>query len=92
MLGPETCIVRSADDAMAPRVRAGDYVRIDPDVPPADGGLVAVRDPAGGGETVVRRLVERDGRHTLHTPDARAPARLIDADNATDLRGVVVCV
>ena len=23
MLGPETCIVRSADDAMAPRVRAG---------------------------------------------------------------------
>ncbi len=75
MLGPETCIVRSADDAMAPRVRAGDAVRIDPDVPPADRGLVAVRDPAGGGETVVRRLVEHDGRRTLHTPDARAPHR-----------------
>ena len=26
MFGPETFIVRIADDAMAPRVRAGDYI------------------------------------------------------------------
>jgi len=92
MFGPETFIVRINDDAMAPRVCAGDYVWIDPDVPLADGCLVAVRDPAGGGETVVRCFVEHDGRRTLHTPDAHAPARIIDADNETDIRGVVVFV
>ena len=31
MFGRETFIVRIADDAMAPRVRAGDYIWIDPD-------------------------------------------------------------
>ena len=37
MFGRETFIVRVAEDAMAPRVRAGDYVWIDPDEPAADG-------------------------------------------------------
>ena len=46
MFGRETFIVRVAEDAMAPRVRAGDYIWIDPDEPAADGRLVAVRDPA----------------------------------------------
>ena len=31
MFGPETFIVRIAEDAMAPRVRVGDYVWIDPE-------------------------------------------------------------
>ena len=57
MFGRETFIVRTAEDAMAPRVRAGDYVRADPDEPAADGRFVAVRDPGRGGETVVRFLV-----------------------------------
>ena len=92
MFGPETFIVRIADDAMAPRVRAGDYVWIDPDEPAADGRLVAVRDPGRGGETVVRRLVERDGRRTLRALDGRCPERTVDADNETDIRGVVVFV
>ena len=73
MFGRETFIVRIADDAMAPRVRAGDYIWIDPDEPAADGRLVAVRDPARGGETVVRLLVERDGRRTLRALDERCP-------------------
>ena len=42
MFGRETFIVRIAEDAMAPRVRACDYVWIDPDVP---GGA---RQPGGG--------------------------------------------
>ena len=92
MFGPETFIVRIADDAMAPRVRAGDYIWIDPDEPAADGRLVAVRDPARGGETVVRRLVERDGRRTLRALDERCPERTVDAGNETDIRGVVVFV
>ena len=37
MFGRDTFIVRVAKDAMAPRVRAGDYVRVDPDEPAADG-------------------------------------------------------
>jgi len=84
--------VRIADDAMAPRVRAGDYVWVDPDEPAADGRFVAVRDPGRGGETVVRRLVERDGRRFLRALDARVPERSVDAGNETDIRGVVVFV
>ena len=39
MFGRETFIVRVAEDAMAPRVRAGDYVWVDPDEPAADGRM-----------------------------------------------------
>ena len=51
-----------------------------------------MRDPARGGETVVRRLVERDGRRTLHALDERCPERTVDTGNETDIRGVVVFV
>ena len=77
---------------MAPRVREGDYVWIDPDEPAADGRFVAVRDPARGGETVVRQLIERDGRRILRAFDECCPERTVDADNETDIRGVVVFV
>ena len=92
MFGRETFIVRVAEDAMAPRVRAGDYVWIDPDEPAADGRLVAVRDPERGGETVVRLLVERDGRRTLRALDGCSPERTVDAGNEIDIQGVVVFV
>ena len=68
---------------MAPGVRAGDYVWIDPDEPATDGRLLEVRDPGRGGETVVRLLVELD---------ERCPERTVDAGNETDIRGVVVFV
>ena len=51
-----------------------------------------MRDPGRGGETVVRLLVERDGRRTLRALDGRCPERIIDAGNETDIRGVVVFV
>ena len=92
MFGRETFIVRVAEDAMAPRVRVGDYVWVDPDEPAADGRLVAVRDPGRGGETVVRLLVERDGHRVLRALDERCPERTVDAGNETDIRGVVVFV
>ena len=92
MFGPETFIVRVAEDAMAPRVRAGDYIWIDPDEPAVDGRFVAVRDLGRGGETVVRLLVERDGRRILRALDERCPERIVDAGNETDIRGVVVFV
>ena len=75
MFGRETFVVHVAEDAMAPRVRAGDYVGVDADEPAADGRLIAVRDPARGGEIVVRLLVERDGRRTLCALDERCPER-----------------
>lgn len=53
------------------RVRAGEYVWGDADEPAADGRLVAVRDPGPAGETVVRVLLERDGRRILRSRDAR---------------------
>ena len=61
-------------------------------MPAVDGSLVAVRNPARGGETVVRRLVERDGHRTLRAEDERCPERTGDAGNETDIRGVEVFV
>ena len=92
MFGSDTFIVRIAEDAMAPRIRVGDYVWVDPDEPAADGRFVAVRDPDRGGETVVRLLVERDGCRTLRAFDERCPERTVDAGNETDIQGVVVFV
>ena len=60
MFGSETFIVRVAEDAMAPRVRVGDYVWVDPDEPAAHSRFVAVRDPGRGGETCVWLLRPRD--------------------------------
>ena len=92
MFSRETLVVRIADDAMVPRVRAGDYVWIGPDEPPASGRPVAVRDPGRGGETVVRVLVDRGGRRTLRALDGLCSERNVDAGNETDIRGVVVFV
>ena len=64
--GARRSIVRIAEDAMAPRVRVGDYVRV---------------DPGHGGETVVRLLSERDGRRLLRALDERCPERTADARN-----------
>ena len=56
----------------------------------------ACREPRArlgrGGETVVRLLVERDGRRTLRALDECCPERTVDAGNETDIRGVVVLV
>ncbi len=80
IFGRETCIVHVAEDAKAPRVRVSDYVRVDPDESAAHGRLVAVRDPGRGGETVVRFLVERDGRRLLPALAHRCPENTVDAD------------
>ena len=89
MFGARTFIVRIADDAMAPRVCAGDYVWVDPDEPPVHDSLVAVSAPWGGEDTVVRRLVQSDGRRTVCALDARCPECAVDD---ADIQGVVVYV
>ena len=90
MFGSETLIVHIAEDAMAPRVRAGDYVWVDPDEPAAHWSVVAVCDPGRGGDTVVRLLTKRDGRRILRALDERCPERAVDAGNETEIRGVVM--
>ena len=70
----------------------GDYVRIDFDEPEADCRLVAVRNLGRGWKTVVRLLVEREGRRILRALDERCPELPVDAGNETDIRGVVVLV
>ena len=55
--------MRIAEDAIAPRVRVGGYVRVDP----------------GRGETVVRLLTERDGRRLMRALDERCPEHTVDA-------------
>ena len=70
----------------------GDYVWVKPDKSTAHGRLVEVRDTGRGGETVVRFLVERDGRRLLPALVHCCPEHTIDAGNETDIRGVVVLV
>jgi len=77
---------------MEPRFRDGDLVWIDPDEPAVDGCFVGVWDRAEDGTTAIRRYRQRNGRRTLHTLN---PCRLdcvIDAENETIIRGVVVFV
>ena len=88
MFAPETFIVRAADDGMAPRIRAGDYVYVDPDKPAADGSVVLF---GRGADAVVRRLVvEADGRRVLRAARDGYPEIVVDADNEADIRGVAV--
>ena len=92
MFGRERFIVRVGEDAVAPRVRVGGYVWFEADEPAAHGRLVADCDPGRSGEAVVRVLLERGGRRTLHTLDGRCPERTIDAGNETDIRGALMFV
>ena len=73
MFDRETFVVRVAEDAMAPRVRVGNYVWVNPDEPAADGRPVAVRDPARGGED--RRPVgdQFEGSWPVDPPIIRLP-------------------
>ena len=65
MFGRETFIVRVAEDAMAPRVRVGDYVWVDPNEPATDGrralraldGRFPERTVDAGNETDIRGVV-----------------------------------
>ena len=68
MHGRDTFVVRVEDDVMAPAFRGGDYVRVDPDEPMADGGFVGVRDMRAG-RKVDRRLGREAGRLVLRTLD-----------------------
>ena len=63
MFGRETFIVRVAEDAMAPRVRAGDYVWVDPDEPAAAGRCPEHTVDAGN-ETDIRGVVVSRHRAT----------------------------
>ena len=89
--GPDTFVVRVEGHWMAPRFRDGDYAWVDPDERIADGCFVGVRDPATG-QTVVRRYVLEDGRRLLRTLNPCAIESVVDTDNETAIRGVVVFV
>ena len=88
--GPETFLVRIADDAMAPLLPSGHWVWVDPDEPMGAGLLVAFDDASGG--VSVRRLVVEDGRRILRAVEPAWPDIVVTYDNETDIRGVVVFV
>lgn len=71
ILGNETFCVHVVEDAMRPRMGVDEYVWVDPDAPAAHGRLVVARDSGRFGETVVRLLIERDGRRILRAFDER---------------------
>lgn len=89
MYSRDSFAVRMRDDTMAPRIRDGDYLYVDPDEPAVHGRFVAVRD-AQGGATTVRLLLRNGGRTVLRTLDGSQPDTVVDAANETDIQGVVV--
>ena len=91
MFGKDTFNVRVVENCMAPRIREGDYAYVDPDEPATHGRLVAVWDKAQRG-TLIRLLIERDGRRVLRTMDESCPDQTVDSSNETDIQGVVVFV
>jgi len=88
-LGRRAFVVRAVGDAMAPDVRDGDHVGVDPDVPVEPGRAVAL----GGGEAgraVVLRLVEDEGRLVLRGTRPGVADRPFDAAAEAAMLGVAV--
>lgn len=88
--GPETFVVCVVDDALAPRIAAGDYVHVDPDEPAEDGRFVAVWADGPGSETLVRLMAVEDGVRTLRATEPGWPEIALTYDNETMIRGTVV--
>ena len=94
MFGRETFIVRVAEDAMAPRVRAGDYVWIDPDESAADGHIVAVRADGAGRQrdAGVRLMAVESARSVPRAANPGRPDMAAIRANETMIRRVAVFV
>ena len=91
MLGGDTLTVRVSDGALAPHIREGDYVSVDPDEPAVPGRFVAVWDAVRAATTL--RLLARSGdRQVLRVFDESQPDTVLDASNETDIQGTVVFV
>lgn len=85
--GPETFLLRVSDDAMAPTFRAGDFAYVDPDVPMESGHFVVCQDKAG---LTVRQYNTVEGTRMLRTLNPESVDVVVNVDNETMIRGVVV--
>ena len=74
---------------MAPDVRDGDRVQVDPDIPVEPCRAIALRH-CEAGRAVVLRLVEEDGRLVLRGTQSGIPDRPFDADAEAAVLGVAV--
>ena len=87
--GPATFALRVRGDRMAPRIRHGDYVYVDPEMSAEPGRFVALAHGEPG-EATVWQIVEEGGLRVLRALDARCPDRALDTDAEALIRGVVV--
>ncbi len=87
MFGPRTFVVRMPDGGMAPQIREGDHMCVDPDEPVGVGRIEAVRDPETG-ETTAWRCEEHDGRRVLRAFAPGVPEVVVD--DGSMILGVVV--
>lgn len=90
MFGRDTFIERVGDDALAPRLPEGHYAWIDPDEPARDGRVVAVWADGPGSATLARVFHVEDGVRVLRAENPGWPDIVLDGDNETMIRGVVV--
>ena len=91
MYGRDAFAVRMEDDSMAPQVRAGEWIYIDPDEPARPGRLIGVCDPETG-ERTCRLMVEAEGQTTLQALDAAWPHIVLTRENETMILGTVTFV
>ena len=87
MFGPETVLLRVADDALAPQFRSGDLVYVDPDEPAAPSRFVAVAGDEPGTATV-GLVVER--RESWCVRGGARPEIVFGTEAETGILGVVV--
>lgn len=88
-LGPRYFVVRAVGETLAPQVRDGDHVQVDPDEPVTAGRAVAVRTGESG-RAVVLRVVEEDGRMLLRAAKTDVADRVLDFDVEAEILGVAV--
>ena len=87
--GPDTFVLQVAGESMAPRFPDGEFIFVDPDVPPESGSFVVVRRTNDGAATF-KQLVVEDGRRYLKAANPNWPEPIVEAEPDAAVCGVVV--
>lgn len=84
-----TFVLRVKGESMEPKFHDGDLIFVDPEVPPS-GGRYVVASLEGDREATFRQLIVEGGRRYLKALNPDWPERIVEMDEDTVIRGVVV--
>ena len=87
--GPNTFVLEVRGESMAPKFCEGDFIFVDPDRSPENGNYVVARID-GSDQATLKQLAEDAGKPYLLATNPHWPNRIVAADAATHVCGVVV--